>query len=265
VVPKPPHDCRITLRCLKATFPEFTLGLDQDFVSLRSENTLIDRFFERRESDPAGGEDGQRVAQIRSKPAFKLTSHRMRGATWFDCEHPPQAIVWLLGAELHDERHKGRSDAYDILGAVDEAGELFPQAIDYERLEWDRRRWDQESFSADVRADAATLVAQLQDRTTATLAGIPTRIAAAESAGLLTVFVAISTRPVPGARSGEPYPLTELRFGLIQTAFCEALEDAISAPEHCEELRDRSLFPGRLRKDERAFGILLERPAGKQA
>jgi hypothetical protein len=122
----PPHDCRITLRCLKATF-QVPLGSGKDFATLRNDNSTIDAFFERRENDERGGEGGERVSQIRSKPAFKFTYGRMRGATWFDRENPPQGVVWLLGAEPHDERHKGRSDAYDILGRLDAEDELFPQ------------------------------------------------------------------------------------------------------------------------------------------
>lgn len=144
----PPHDCRITLRCLKETFG-FGLPLSSDFRSLRTENSLIDRFFEQRENDEAGGETGERVRQIATRPAFKLTFARMRGATWFDQTQPPQAVVWLLGAEQHDERHKGKSDAYDILGQLDRNKTLFPSPLDYKRLELGRRRLDSISFASD--------------------------------------------------------------------------------------------------------------------
>lgn len=255
----PPFDCRITLRCLQTTFSGYRLPADRDFESLRSENSLIEHFFERRQNDPQGGEGGERISQIRSRPAFKLTSGRMRAATWFDRDHPPQGIVWLLGAEQHDERHKGRSDAYDVLGALDQSGELWPQEIDYERLELDRRRWDQEFFGADVQRDAAELVARIPGRAEGALAGVPTRIRTTESGSLLSVYVAVSTRPIPGPRSGLPIALTEERFALIQIAIAAALDAALGQPEFCEELRDRSVFPGPIRKDERAFGVLLER------
>jgi hypothetical protein len=258
--PAPPHDCRITLRCLKTTFAGFSIQIDQDLESLRSENSLIDHFFERRQNDPDGGEGGQRVAQIRTRPTFKLTSGRMRGATWFDCDHPPQGVVWLLGAEQHDERHKGRSDAYDILGVLDQRGELFPQEIDYDRLELDRRRWDQASFGEDVRRDATTLVSQgVPGGANGTLAGMPARIVTEETGALLAMYVAVSTKPVPGQRSGMPIAMTEERFSLLQIAVCSALEDTVGQPEVCEEILDRSTFPGRVHRSERVFGILLER------
>jgi hypothetical protein len=130
--PEPPNDYRITLRCLKQTF-DFRLTVGKDFASLRSENSLIDRFFDQREGDEDGGQGGERIVQIRSRPCFKLTSGRTRGATWFDRTRPPQGVVWLLGAEMHDERHRGRADAYDIFGALDGKGELFPVEIDAQR------------------------------------------------------------------------------------------------------------------------------------
>lgn len=175
--PGPPHDCRLTHRCLKDTF-DFGLPLDRDFASLRSENSLIDRFFDRREGDEQGGEGAERVQQISTKPAFKLTSGRMRGATWFEKNRPPQGIVWLLGAELHDERHKGGRDAYDILAALDGRGQLFPQQIDYKRLELDRRRWDTESFAEDVVRDGRELFGAAQGAGTAraSLVGVPSRM-----------------------------------------------------------------------------------------
>lgn len=258
--PSPPHDCRITLRCLKTTFAGFSLRIDQDFESLRAENTLIDRFFERRQNDRDGGETGQRVVQVRTRPTFKLTSGRMRCATWFDRDHPPQGIVWLLGAEQHDDRHKGRSDAYDVLGSLDQQGQLFPQEIDYDRLELDRRRWDQAAFGEDVRRDAATLVSQgVPGGSNGTLAGVPARIVTDDAGALLAIYVAVSTKPVPGLRSGMPIAMTEQRFSLLQIAVCSALEGIVGRPEVCEEILDRSTFPGRVHRNERVFGILLER------
>jgi excisionase family DNA binding protein len=60
--PEPPNDCRITLRCLKRTF-DFRLPIERDFAELRSQNTLIDRFFSQRENDETGGQGGERIVQ----------------------------------------------------------------------------------------------------------------------------------------------------------------------------------------------------------
>jgi hypothetical protein len=114
----PPHDCRLTIRCLKGSFG-FRVEIESlSFEALRSENSFIDHFFERRQDDARAGEGGERIVQIKTHPAFSLHSGRMRGATWFDKSRPPQGIVWLLGAEAHDERHKGSTDAYDIFAAL---------------------------------------------------------------------------------------------------------------------------------------------------
>lgn len=56
----------------------------------------------------------------------------------------------MPGAERHDERQTARSDAYDILGRLDDDNELFPEGVAYQRLELDRRRRDSNSFVDDV-------------------------------------------------------------------------------------------------------------------
>ena len=252
---KPPHDCRITHRCLKATF-QFHLPLDKDFASLRSDNTLIDKLFELRQNDPLGGEGGERVQQIRCKPTFKLTSGRMRGATWFDRTQPPQGIVWLLGAEMHDERHKGRRDAYDLLGQLD--ARLLPEKVDYTRLELDRRRRDTESFAQDVVEHADSLyraAAEGDGRSEADVVGVPTRLIIETNEGdLAAIYVALSRVPMIGPRSGLPFPLTQERFELIAEAFRQAIERATGSSADAGEVHSGG-FPGGLH-NERAILVM---------
>jgi hypothetical protein len=141
-----------------------------------------------------------------------LTSGRLRGATWFDTA---QGVVWLLDAQIHDERHKGSSDAYDVLEGLETAGQLFPEEIDHAWLELDRRCLDTKSFADDVRRDARDLVgmARREGRATGTLAGVPARLAWQTAQGdLPTLYVAVSTRPIRGTRSGFDFPLTNERF-----------------------------------------------------
>lgn len=253
---RPQNDCRITARCLKVTFDR-GLALTEACADLRSENSLIDTFFERRQNDSRGGEGGQRVSQIRSKPAFKLTFGRMRGATWFETTRPPENIVWLLGAEQHDERHKGRSDAYDILGALDADEELFPKHPDYLRLELDRRRRDSETFVEDVRNDASALVSSLvPGEQRASLGGVPVRVIV-EQLDLIALHVAVATDPVKGPLSGLDFPLTEDRFDIIQLGMQQALEARYGPPALLEPLLDTQAFPGRLGR-ERPFVALVE-------
>lgn len=237
------------------------MPLGRPFSSLRSENSLIDVFFERRERDHAGGETGKVIGQIRSRPAYGLTYGRMRGATWFDKTMPPQGIVWLLGAEKHDERHKGRSDAYDILGALDAAGQLFPQPIDYERLELDRRLLDSQNFADDARRDSRQLIEKVlaETRAEGEIARVPCRLVFQKANGLAAVFAAVSVKPVVGDRSGLPFPLTNERFLLLAEAVRAAAEDLLG-PEVLAEEDPR--FPGGL-DDERGFVLVFELESGE--
>ena len=155
----PRNDCRPTLRYLKSQ--DLKIKNSEDFSVLEDQDDGFRRFVERRKDDEKGGEDGERVAQIESRPCFKLTSGRWRGATWFDQGHPPEDIVWLLGIEWHDERAKGRRDAYDILGQLEESGELFPKDLDLKRLELDRRRRDTANFAPRAKDDAVGLVGEV--------------------------------------------------------------------------------------------------------
>jgi hypothetical protein len=251
---EPPHDCRVTHRCLKTTF-QFRLPLDRDFASLRSENSVIEKLFELRENDPRGGEGGERVRQIRCKPAFKLTSGRMRGATWFDRTRRPQGIVWLLGAEMHDERHKGRRDAYDILGHLD--ARLLPEKVDYLRLELDRRRRDTESFATDLVEQASSLyrvAAEGDGRSAAEVVHVPVRVVVAPNeSDLHLVFVAVSSEPVIGPLSGMSFALTQERFALITEGFRQAIElVTASTADACEVHAGQ--FPGGLNNER---GILV--------
>jgi hypothetical protein len=254
---KPPHDCRLTIRCLKACFG-FRVELGTlSFKALRSENTFIDHFFERRQGDDVGGESGERILQVKSRPVFSLHSGRTRGATWFDTGQPPQGVVWLLGAELHDERHKGTSDAYDIFGRLDEAEELFPMPADYKLLELGRRRLDTANFAEDARTDAKELVREAADsgRSAGRLAGIPARLVwDADDAGGVTLSVAISMQPVKGARSGLQFPLTQQRFLLASEAVRQAAEDLYKPEVLAEQTFE---FPGGL-TNERAFVLVFE-------
>jgi hypothetical protein len=184
----------------------------------------------------------------------------MRAATWFDVEHPPQGIVWLLGAEMHDERHKGRNDAYDIFAGLQANDTLFPQPVDYKWLELDRRRLDSSSFSEDVRRDAIALVeaARSKGRDRRRVAGVNVRaIWDAQEEALASMFVAVSMTPTRGLRSGLLFDLTHERFTLIAEAIRQAGED-VAGPEVLVDEVVR--FPEGLPqlKNERGFVIVFE-------
>lgn len=182
----------------------------------------------------------------------------MRGGTWFDRTRSPQGIVWLLGAEWHDERHKGHGDAYDVLGRLDEEGRLFPQQADYDRLELDRRMADSSHFGDDARRDSRELVEHAVERSRAEgkVAAVPCRLIVQENeGGLVALFGAVSLRPVKGDRSGYEFPLTNDRFLLLAEAMRQAAED-VFGPEVLSD--EDPKFPGGL-SNERAFVLLFER------
>jgi len=236
--PSPPHDCRLTARCLRETFG-FRLAPGELFETLRGENTLIDHFFERRQNDAEGGEGGKRIVQVKTRPVFGLSSGRMRAATWFDMSRPPQGIVWLLGGEIHDERHKGSRDAYDIFGQLEANGTLFPSDVDYKWLELDRRRADTHSFADDVRRDARKLLKLTRSagRAEGSLAGVDAWLQwGEERGGLAALYVAVSTEPITGARSGYTFPLTNERFLLVAEAVRQAAEDLVGPEVLGDEL-----------------------------
>lgn len=222
---------------------------------------MIDRFFERRENDPTGGEGGKRIVQIKTRPVYGLTSGRVRAATWFDVTNPPQGVVWLLDAQIHDERHKGSADAYDRFAQLEASRTLFPVEVDYKWLELDRRRLDTASFASDVRRDAQRLVnvARELGRADGTLAGVPARLAWEHEPGNLAVlYVAVSTRSIPGPRSGFELPLTNQRFLIMAEAVRQAGESLLGPEVLVDELRGGSGALGR-RHDERAFLVVFER------
>ena len=253
----PPHDCRLTIRCLKESFG-FRVDLKTlSFEDLRNQNTVIDHFFDRRQNDERGGEGGERIGQVRSRPVFSLHSGRVRGATWFDRTQPPQGIVWLLAVEDHDERHKGRADAYDRFAQLEAADDLFPTGTDYKLLELDRRRLDTASFATDVQESAADLVKAAADsgRSAGELANVPARLAwERDEDGAVTLHVAISTKPVKGPRSGYEFALTDERFYLFAEAVRQAAEDLYKPEVLAEPVWE---FPGGLR-EERAFVLVFD-------
>jgi hypothetical protein len=192
---------------------------------------------------------------------FGLTYGRTRGATWFDTTRPPQGIVWLLDAQIHDERHKGSADAYDLFAQLEAAGALFPVDIDYTWLELDRRLRDTASFAEDVRRDAIVLVGQARrtGRADGRLAGVPARLAWVHPPNDLPVlYVAISTRPIIGARSGLEFPLNGQRFLLLAEAVRQAGEELVGPEVLVDQLRAAPDVLGR-RQDERAFFVIFER------
>jgi hypothetical protein len=163
-----------------------------------------------------------------------------------------------LGAGIHDERHKGKADAYDVLEALEKKGDLFPKEIDYKRLELDRRRWDTRNFAEDLMTDARALFKKAWPKgATGKLVGVPVRVVVESEAGFAVMYVAISEKPTKGSRSGLSFPLTQERFLLIQEGMREAAVSFLDSSVAAEELHDRRKFPGGLHQ-ERGFLLFFE-------
>lgn len=187
----------------------------------------------------------------------------MRGATWFDSRHPPQGIVWLLGAQIHDERHKGSADAYDIFERLDRDDALFPLDVDYGRLELDRRKQDTEQFSEIVRRDARALIDKVAADGSATgeLAGVQTRAQLSDDVDdLIGLFVAVSTRPVRGRLSGMEFALTNERFLMVGEAVRQAAEQLFGPEVLADETQSPPDSLRQLQPGWRFFLLVFERP-----
>lgn len=255
---KPPHDCRITARCFRASFG-FRIERPYDFSAFRGENTAVDTFFSKRENDPDGGEGGEKVSKVRKRPVFALhIGKKCRGATWFDKTKPPQAIVWLLAVEPHDERFKGKRDAYDVFAKLEVAGDLYPTPTDYKLVEFTRRIRETANFGSDAREDAKALlvdVVRSAGYLVGTVAQVPVRFAVVEYGELLRISVAVSESPVTGVLSGERFSLTDERFLLLAESVRRAAEDLFGEADAEAPTFD---FPRKL-QNERAFELLFPR------
>ena len=115
----------------------------------------LDRRFFDLQNDERGGEGGE--------PSDKSSHDLLSNSRPDECgvrhgSTSPNCSRRSCGSwgRPHDERHKGKSDAFDILGKLDAAGALFSAEIDYKRLELDRCL-DTTSFAADLRDDADRL------------------------------------------------------------------------------------------------------------
>lgn len=253
--PTPPHDCRITARCFRSAFG-FTLRPPYDFGVFREQNTGIEKFFDYRENDEAGGEGGERISQVKERSVFSLHVAKMRGATWFDRSRPPQGIVWLCGYEPHDERFKGRDDAYDRFARAERDGNFYPEEVDYKALDLSRRTRDANWVSSlAIDECEALLRTAIEDGAAqGAVRGIAIRLRRTLDDPTFIV-VAVSKRPVRGTLFGDLIELTNERFYLVAAAMkAGGARLASDSPEIDIPVHE---FPGGL-NDERAFEVALQ-------
>lgn len=255
--PEPPHDCRVTARCWRESFG-FRLDPPYDFSSQRSESTAIDVFFEKRQNDAAGGErQGDRVQKVKQRPVFSLhIGKKTRGATWFEKTRPPQGIVWLCSVEPHDERAKGRDDAYDRFAKQEAAGVLYPLDVDYKALLLARQTrdadWDTPRATAACRE--LLMTAAESGAAEGTVCGIAVRLRKTLDDPIF-VAVAVSMASVQGELSGVEIEMTQERFFLLGAAMKRAANSMTSGEANIDIPTHE--FPGGL-KNERAFEIAFD-------
>ena len=176
--------------------------------------------------------------------------------------------MWLLAAEMHDDRHKGRADAYDRFAGLEARGVLFPQPIDYKWLELDRRRLDVETFADDVRRDAQAFVTEVVEtnRASGHLAGVPVAGMSEERGNFVVLSVVVSAEPIRGERSGYEFPLTDDRFHLFAEAVRKAAEDRFGPEVLVDELFSLpEPLRGAVQYEARGFVLVFEERTQRSA
>ena len=164
----------------------------------------------------------------------------------------------MVAAELHDERHKGSSDAYDLMAQAEGSDEFFPGEKDYRLMRLHRQRRDVQGLFPDrARDEAAALISEAieQGGSQGTIAQVPVRMRLTRDpdGGILTLWIAFMQRPVQGSFSGEPIPLTDHRF-LLLVATCRS---ALSQGRQTDEVLTDQVhdFPGGLANERAAVMV----------
>jgi hypothetical protein len=258
--PPPPFDCRVTRDCLHN---DLRLGvpLTATFADLRSEHTLVDVFFESCEHSSTGGPDATRLSG-RGRPIYLMRYGRWVGATLFDTTVRTRGIVWLLAALALD-------DPEDMLPVETDLAErrrtnrLYPQTIDYARVQLDLRRADTEDFAEEARRDARALMQAVEHDLTAEghIARMPVVLAWEVDDALLALHIAVSEEPQVGPESHQELPLSADRFLLTVGAVRQAAESMFGRAAFADAIDE---WPSGLRElaaTHRGYLLVFERPA----
>jgi hypothetical protein len=187
---------------------------------------------------------------------------RWVGATCFDTSVPGLGIVWLLAALALD-------DPEDLIPAETDFAErrrtsrLFPQAIDYARVQLDLRRADTNDFAEEARRDARALMQTVKHDLTAEghIARVPVVLAWGVDDALLALHIAVSEVPQLGLLSQQELPLNADRFLLTVGAVRQAAESMFGRPTFADTIDE---WPSGLRElaaTHRGYLLVFERPA----
>lgn len=259
IEPLPPYDCRLTRDCLHNDL-RLGLPLAATFSDLRSEHTLVDVFFERCENSSTGGDDATRL-KGRGRPVYLMRYGRWVGATCFDKSIPGVGIVWLVAALASDDPDDIGSAEADFIKRR-KGSRLFPQEIDYARLQLDLRRVDTEDFAEEARRDARALMQRAEQSLMAEgyIARVPVQMVWEVDDSLLALHLAVSEAPQSGPHSHEALPLSAERFLLTVGAVRQAAESMFGQATFADAIHK---WPPDLQEPARPYrGYLLvfERP-----
>lgn len=258
--PPPPFDCRLTRDCLHNDL-RLGLPLTATFADLRPEHTFVDVFFEQCENSSTGGPEASKLPG-RGRPTYLLRYGRWVGATWFDTNIPGRGIVWLVAALALDDP--------DDIGPAEEdfanrrrRSRLFPQAIDYERVQLDLRRGDTKDFAENARRDARALVQKAKRDLTAEghIARVPVKLAWEVDDALLALHIAVSEVPQPGPHSHLELPLSAERFLITVGAIRQAAESMFGRVTFADAIQEWPPGLHDLVDPHRGYLLVFEPPA----
>jgi hypothetical protein len=259
-IPSPPFDCRLTRDCLHNDL-RLGLPLTATFADLRSEHTLVDVFFERCENSSTGGPGASRLAG-RSRPVYLMRYGRWVGATCFDESIPEMGIVWLVAAlALDDPDDIGPAES--DLAMRRRQGRLFPQEIDYLRVQLDLRRADTKDFAEEARRDARALMQTAERDFTAEgyVARVPVKLMWEVDDALLALHIAVAEAAQLGPRSHEELPLSAERFLLTVGAVRQAAESMFGRASFADAIYEWPSGLQDLEAQHRGYLLVFERPA----
>ena len=163
------------------------LGLSiQDYASRPASDytdahDVVRVFVERRRQSPVGQEWTN--LPVTAARAYNLHFGRLRALTWHDED---AGVVWLLGVGWHESG--SLHDAYEVLKARDQAGNLMPDEQDYLDLEMSFE--ETQSFVMQVSQEAPALVEQARRTPGTEVRGV--------IAGRLGVGVVVEVVVIPG-------------------------------------------------------------------
>lgn len=220
----------------------------------------MDVFFERCERSSTGGTDASQLAG-RGRPVYLMRYGRWVGATCFDTSIPEIGVVWLLAAlALDDPGDLDPAEAH--LAERRRKNRLFPQAIDYARVQLDLRRADTKDFAEEARRDARALIQAVERdlRTEGHIARVPVVLVWEVDDELLGLHIGVSEVPQLGPLSHQEALLSPERFLLTVGALRQAAESQFGRVSFADVIDEWPSGLQALAATHRGYLLMFERP-----